>query len=176
MSDLLREMRRSERAEGDSIRSLLAELDAKCRRQGRSLSPTVRGMAKLILDLCDIGAGKKFYGMSGQGNLRLYTRKREPREIKRRREDSPLCGAMTRKGTPCRALPVEGRGRCRNHGGASTGPKTAEGRARIADSNRQRARLRKIYGGSVLRQRDPTLPEDTKLIPRWDSLPRGEPM
>jgi hypothetical protein len=50
-----------------------------------------------------------------------------------------LCGAKTRKGTPCQARCMEGRGRCRLHGGLSTGAKTAEGRARIAESNRRRA-------------------------------------
>lgn len=43
------------------------------------------------------------------------------------------CGAMTRKGTPCKRQPISlttGNGKCRNHGGLSTGPKTAAGRAR----------------------------------------------
>ncbi|WP_432698661.1 HGGxSTG domain-containing protein [Marinobacterium sp. YM272] len=41
------------------------------------------------------------------------------------------CGAKTRKGTPCSndgtAYP---NGRCKFHGGASTGPRTPEGRKR----------------------------------------------
>lgn len=41
-----------------------------------------------------------------------------------------LCGARTRGGTPCRA-PAMPNGRCRMHGGASTGPRTAEGLARL---------------------------------------------
>jgi hypothetical protein len=41
-----------------------------------------------------------------------------------------LCMAKTRKGTPCVAL-GDGRGnRCKNHGGLSTGPRTAHGKAR----------------------------------------------
>ncbi len=36
------------------------------------------------------------------------------------------CQATTRRGTPCRALGLAN-GRCRNHGGLSTGPKTADG-------------------------------------------------
>ena len=44
---------------------------------------------------------------------------------------APRCGARTRAGCPCRG-PAMKNGRCRMHGGASTGPKTAEGRARIA--------------------------------------------
>jgi len=43
----------------------------------------------------------------------------------------PRCGAMTRRGTPCRA-PAMANGRCRMHGGKSTGPRTSEGRARSA--------------------------------------------
>jgi len=44
------------------------------------------------------------------------------------------CEAQTRKGTPCQRparLPV---GRCRLHGGSSTGPRTAEGLARLTAS------------------------------------------
>jgi transcriptional regulator with XRE-family HTH domain len=48
------------------------------------------------------------------------------------------CGAKTRKGTPCRAKSEPGRRRCRFHGGLSTGPKTAEGRARIAEAQHKR--------------------------------------
>ena len=36
------------------------------------------------------------------------------------------CGAKTRKGHPCRCFALSN-GRCRLHGGMSTGPKTAEG-------------------------------------------------
>ena len=43
---------------------------------------------------------------------------------------TPRCGAKTRHGTPCngRAMP---NGRCRLHGGLSTGPTTREGIERI---------------------------------------------
>ena len=68
------------------------------------------------------------------------------------------CGARTRAGLPCRAPAMRSRlgrprivgglllhtvryGRCRMHGGASTGPKTPEGRAAIAASNRRRAKV-----------------------------------
>src|SRR4051812_34911024 len=43
---------------------------------------------------------------------------------------SPGCGARTRAGAPCRAAAMPA-GRCRIHGGASTGPRTAEGLERI---------------------------------------------
>ena len=40
------------------------------------------------------------------------------------------CAAKTRSGTPCQC-PAMPSGRCRLHGGLSTGPKTAEGIERI---------------------------------------------
>jgi len=40
-----------------------------------------------------------------------------------------VCGAKTRSGTSCRK-PAKPNGRCRWHGGLSTGPLTPEGRAR----------------------------------------------
>ena len=43
------------------------------------------------------------------------------------------CGARTADG-PCQGLPINGTGRCRLHGGASTGPKTVDGRKRISDA------------------------------------------
>jgi hypothetical protein len=40
------------------------------------------------------------------------------------------CGAKTRRGTPCQCMSVNPGGRCRLHGGLSTGPRTPEGRFR----------------------------------------------
>lgn len=63
------------------------------------------------------------------------------------------CGARCRDGRPCKApvvwdkrrnCPVNGR--CRMHGGLSTGPKTEEGRRRIAESNRKRVKRGKRKG------------------------------
>jgi hypothetical protein len=42
---------------------------------------------------------------------------------------APRCGAKTRRGTLCRS-PAMRNGRCRMHGGNSTGPRTTEGLAR----------------------------------------------
>ena len=52
------------------------------------------------------------------------------------------CGAKTRSGTPCAKYPIAGKRRCRLHGGAATGPKTAEGRARIAAANTKHGRFK----------------------------------
>lgn len=38
------------------------------------------------------------------------------------------CGAMSRKGHPCKRTDLMTNGRCKFHGGLSTGPKTMEGR------------------------------------------------
>ncbi len=54
-----------------------------------------------------------------------------------------LCGAKTRKDAPCRNMSEPGRKRCKFHGGKSTGPKSCEGRAKIAEA--QRARWAKWY-------------------------------
>ena len=43
---------------------------------------------------------------------------------------APRCGARTRSGAACQG-PAMRNGRCRMHGGASTGPRTAEGLARL---------------------------------------------
>ena len=54
------------------------------------------------------------------------------------------CEAKTKKGSPCQRpakLPV---GRCRLHGGVSTGPRTKEGLKRLADSKTIHGRFTKI--------------------------------
>jgi len=60
------------------------------------------------------------------------------------------CGAYARTtGNPCQAKALTN-GRCKNHGGMSTGPKTQEGRQAIAQATSQRmasgARLRVLEG------------------------------
>ena len=48
------------------------------------------------------------------------------------------CGAYARStGNPCQGKALRN-GRCRNHGGCSTGPKTERGRQAIAEATRQR--------------------------------------
>ena len=54
------------------------------------------------------------------------------------RRERPRCGAKTRKGVPCLVRVEPGKRRCRFHGGLSTGPRTAEGKARIAAAQRMR--------------------------------------
>ena len=44
------------------------------------------------------------------------------------------CGAKTRRGTACMCLAMKN-GRCRLHGGLSTGPRTPEGRQRVREGH-----------------------------------------
>ena len=55
------------------------------------------------------------------------------------------CRAKTRKGTPCQNPVVTGRSRCRMHGGKSTGPRTAEGKARAAAAHTKHGRRSKAH-------------------------------
>ena len=62
-----------------------------------------------------------------------------------------FCGARTRRGTPCQCKAIEtkrGALRCRLHGGLSTGPKSIEGRARIAAG--QHARWARVAGNPLV--------------------------
>lgn len=63
-------------------------------------------------------------------------------------QSCPRCQARTRAGTPCRS-PAMPNGRCRMHGGAATGPRTAEGVVRI-----RRARtVHGLYGRAMREMR-----------------------
>ncbi len=71
--------------------------------------------------------------------LQRIIREYDRRVTKKR--DRPLCGAMTRAGIPCQARAVwdtdkdkPRNGRCRMHGGLSTGPRTPEGKRRSLDA------------------------------------------
>lgn len=44
------------------------------------------------------------------------------------------CGAIKKNGKPCRMTTLGVSGRCKFHGGASTGPRTEEGRARALEN------------------------------------------
>lgn len=60
------------------------------------------------------------------------------REAARAARRRVRCKAQTRKEKPCRNMSEPGKRRCKFHGGRSTGPKTAEGRERIAEAQRKR--------------------------------------
>ena len=63
------------------------------------------------------------------------------------------CGARTRRGAPCKCRALKN-GRCKLHGGASTGARTHEGRQRLADAARAswaRQRAAGIASGRLVR-------------------------
>ena len=60
------------------------------------------------------------------------------RQARRKATRRVICGAKTRKGSPCRNRSEPGRTRCKFHGGMSTGPRTPEGRARAREAARRR--------------------------------------
>lgn len=94
-----------------------------------------------------MGSGKKELKMTSvyfdkYGRMRISWYCNDP---KTPRSDRGECGAKTRKGTPCQASPVwcverdkPRNGRCKLHGGLSTGPKTAVGKEAIKASNKRR--------------------------------------
>ena len=62
------------------------------------------------------------------------------------------CNATTRKGKPCQAEGSGKGGRCRFHGGMSTGPKSPEGKARSLAAAREgyrRWRARQAEGSEA---------------------------
>ena len=63
------------------------------------------------------------------------------------------CGAKARSGNPCR-LPAGPNGRCRFHGGASTGPRTASGRKACALAATKHGIYGKGYTDEELRHLD----------------------
>ena len=72
------------------------------------------------------------------------------------------CEARTRRGTLCQRPGNKINGRCKLHGGRSTGPRTAEGIARLAASKttygrttkaeRAKAKHRAVVGRQVMRE------------------------
>lgn len=94
------------------------------------------------------------YITEGMAPLLAAERERRLQWLKKRLQ-KPIrhstCDARNRKGTACRNKPIPGKRRCRFHGGLSTGPKTAEGKARIAAATRQRMQERKQLAAQSLK-------------------------
>jgi hypothetical protein len=67
----------------------------------------------------------------------LFARLGSPFPLDKPKPRKPRCGARRKTdGEPCEARALEN-GRCRHHGGLSTGPKTPEGRAQALANLRQ---------------------------------------
>ena len=71
--------------------------------------------------------------------------KRVPQPCLGPKRPSQSCGARTRRGTACQKPPLRDKTRCRLHGGLSTGPKTPEGKARIAAAHWKHGRRSKGF-------------------------------
>src|SRR5204863_1727849 len=68
----------------------------------------------------------------------LIERQRESEKQRQTREQRrEPCGARSRAGHPCRGKGLGNGGRCANHGGASTGPKTIGARSAFQPSRRR---------------------------------------
>ena len=101
---------------------------------------------------CAVHLKQKLYQFDLERNelarveLKEYARRRKLWKKKRRRGPFPEplpesfssleCGARTRAGTPCKRNDIYINGRCKLHGGLSTGPKTKKGKKR-SSKNRQ---------------------------------------
>ncbi|MDW7774507.1 MAG: HGGxSTG domain-containing protein [Desulfobulbaceae bacterium] len=98
--------------------------------------------------------GKKYCGFhDGSNALPPFNREHNDnlRKAWKRRTSSPgtrfpeelkwlICGAKTRKGTPCKQRSLYSNGRCRFHGGLSTGPRTPEGKRKSSQNWMRQAR------------------------------------
>jgi len=62
------------------------------------------------------------------------------------------CGAKTRKGTPCQNPEMAGKVRCRNHGGKSTGARTAAGLAKLETLHLKHGRFTKAAKAEAKRR------------------------
>ena len=63
-----------------------------------------------------------------------------------------MCGAKNRRGEPCQCKLLFRSGRCRFHGGMSTGPKTEEGKRKtMAAMQAGWTRWRELVGGGAVK-------------------------
>ena len=92
---------------------------------------------KMVADLERVESGTHSW-RNGLGSGVLGIPKRKP----------PLF-ARTSMRQNCQRRVIMGKRRCRNHGGMSTGPKTPEGRARIAEANRCRGHNREAVSTEI---------------------------
>lgn len=75
------------------------------------------------------------------------------------------CGAKTRVGTPCKRLDTAHSGRCRLHGGKSTGPTTEAGKQQARINGRLGGRKPKVqvFSGSMPAPQATTLPKTSPV-------------
>ncbi len=83
--------------------------------------------------------------------------------------NAPRCGARTRRGVPCRA-PAMANGRCRMHGGKSTGPRTEAGLARSREARYKHGRY-SAEAKALWREAKMLMAEGEALIESWATTP-----
>jgi len=71
-----------------------------------------------------------------------------------KRKNRGTCNAKTRRNTLCQGDKEKDKarnGRCKLHGGLSTGARTEQGREAIRESNRRRAKMRRLLSGDEVK-------------------------
>lgn len=123
-----------------------ARRDAQCKAQSLEVIATARaleasapcscGECDACVDLALLGGIAATLASAGATLANVTERVRTARK-RPKTDERPRCGARCRDGHACRAAalwlpgdPAPRNGRCRLHGGLSTGPRTAEGKAR----------------------------------------------
>jgi len=106
-----------------------------------TLNAIVREWAELTGTKCEQVARPKTSGAFGIRKAPNPAHARLRKKIPGPRERVPCGAKRQRDGEPCQALSVPGKQRCKWHGGCSTGPKTADGKARaLANLRRGKAK------------------------------------
>ena len=141
---------------GEPIGRLSAETEASC---GWSVCADHNGVGR------SAGVGSRDGGSGGAGVGRGEADL--PRGGPGRPPLARCCGAKTRSGPGCRGLAMEN-GRCRMHGGASTGPRTPEGLAKLAAARTRHGR----HGAPerALRRHHRMFVERTRLLAEAEAL------
>lgn len=118
----------------DRLRALLsAKMKRQERLQGMRDLLGDDGVVALVLDMADKHGTN---GAIDRYRLPLLATK----ELLKGKPYTPpvviLCGAKTRTGEPCKRKPIEGKRRCRNHGGLNRSDRTPQGRVNAGDGLR----------------------------------------
>jgi hypothetical protein len=79
---------------------------------------------------------------------------------------APRCGARNRKGNPCQC-PAMPNGKCRLHGGLSTGPRTPEGIERIRQARTKHGRFSTVALAERRRVRESKRAERLQQQQAW---------
>ena len=108
--------------------------------QGRVAKPDRPDLRKLFIEHCRL---EDAYRKEMETHPDRYTQF-QPRPPSLPEELRGLnCGAKTRKGMPCQLTEIYDNGRCKWHGGLTTGPKTEAGKEQCRINGRKGGRPKK---------------------------------